>query len=160
MTRCIHCTRCIRFLTEIEGDYTLGMLGRGMNSEIGLYVNTVLTSELGSNITDFCPVGALTVKPYALHYRAWDDLYFESIDLSDSLCVPIRVYSNFIKVIRLLPQYNNDLKVSWINEKTRYLIDGLNVQQVKYPLVKNSTLYLFSNFKNKKNFSENTNFND
>lgn len=147
LTRCIHCTRCIRFLNEIEGDYTLGMLGRGTNSEIGLYTDSILISELSSNITDFCPVGALTIKPYALHYRAWDDLYFESIDLSDSLCVPIRVYSNFIKIIRLLPQYNSELKVSWIHEKTRYLTDGLNIQQNKYPLTKNSSFFLFSNLK-------------
>merc|ERR1712100_161979 len=94
LTRCIHCTRCVRFLNEVAGDYTLGMLGRGNSSEIGLYTDSILTSELSSNITDFCPVGALTIKPYALNKRPWEEIYLESIDLSDSLCVPLRVYSN------------------------------------------------------------------
>lgn len=136
LTRCIHCTRCVRFLNEVAGDYTLGMLGRGNSSEIGLYTDSVLTSELSSNITDFCPVGALTIKPYALNKRPWEEVYLESIDLSDSLCVPLRVYSNGKKINRILPQYNTDLDLSWITERTRYLSDGLSVQQLDYPCVK------------------------
>mgnify|MGYP000953579416 CR=1 FL=1 len=136
LTRCIHCTRCVRFLNEVAGDYTLGMLGRGNSSEIGLYTDSVLTSELSSNITDFCPVGALTIKPYALNKRPWEEVYLESIDLSDSLCVPLRVYSNGKKINRILPQYNTDLDLSWITERTRYLSDGLLVQQLDYPCIK------------------------
>lgn len=136
LTRCIHCTRCVRFLNEVAGDYTLGMLGRGNSSEIGLYTDSILTSELSSNITDFCPVGALTIKPYALNKRPWEEIYLESIDLSDSLCVPLRVYSNGKRISRILPQYNTDLDISWITERTRYLSDGLTVQQLDYPCIK------------------------
>ena len=135
LTRCIHCTRCTRFLAEIGGEKTLGMLGRGKNSEIGTYdIDINLTSELSSNITDFCPVGALTGKSYALSYRNWDDLYLESIDLSESSCASIRVYSNLNKITRLLPQYNTVLEVNWIHDKTRHLIDGLNLQRINYPM--------------------------
>ena len=136
MTRCIHCSKCVRFLNEVAGDYTLGMLGRGNSSEIGLYTDSILTSELSSNITDFCPVGALTIKPYALNKRPWEEIYLESIDLSDSLCVPLRVYSNGKRISRILPQYNTDLDISWITERTRYLSDGLTVQQLDYPCIK------------------------
>ena len=136
LTRCIHCTRCVRFLNEIGGDYTLGILGRGGESEIGLYTNSNLTSELGSNITDFCPVGALTIKTYALNKRSWEEIYLESIDLSDSLCVPLRIYSNGKKVHRVLPQYNTDLNLSWITERTRFLSDGLITQQLDYPSIR------------------------
>lgn len=167
LTRCIFCTRCIRFLNEIEAEYNLGLLGRGSNSEIGVYVNSEkkrIISELGSNITDYCPVGgfgsldnfinlndepigALTVKTYALNYRSWDELFFESIDLSDSLCSSIRVYSNFIKIIRILPQYNTELNINWIHEKTRYLTDGLNSQQLHYPLYKSGlVIFKYNNF--------------
>ena len=155
LTRCIHCTRCVRFLNEVAGDYTLGMLGRGNSSEIGLYTDSVLTSELSSNITDFCPVGALTVKPYALNKRPWEEVYLESIDLSDSLCVPIRVYSNGKKINRILPQYNTDLDISWITERTRYLSDGLFVQQLDYPCIK-----VFSSSIEKETINEENEFYD
>jgi hypothetical protein len=146
LTRCIHCTRCVRFLNEVEGNYALGMLGRGYYSEIGLYTDRLLTTELGSNITDFCPVGALTGKTYALQYRSWDDLYLTSIDLSDSLCSSIRVYSNFDKILRVLPQYDIDLNISWITEKARYLGDSLTLQQLGYPLLRNTKFYTSNNF--------------
>merc|ERR1711943_74620 len=145
LTRCIHCTRCVRFLNEVEGNYDLGMLGRGYYSEIGLYTDRLLTTELGSNITDFCPVGALTGKTYALQYRSWDDLYLTSIDLSDSLCSSIRVYSNFDKILRILPQYDIDLNISWITEKARYLGDSLVLQQLGYPLLRNTKFYTSNN---------------
>merc|ERR1711862_595477 len=145
LTRCIHCTRRVRFLNEVEGNYDLGMLGRGYYSEIGLYTDRLLTTELGSNITDFCPVGALTGKTYALQYRSWDDLYLTSIDLSDSLCSSIRVYSNFDKILRILPQYDIDLNISWITEKARYLGDSLVLQQLGYPLLRNTKFYTSNN---------------
>merc|ERR1711959_811119 len=122
-----------------------GMLGRGYYSEIGLYTDRLLTTELGSNITDFCPVGALTGKTYALQYRSWDDLYLTSIDLSDSLCSSIRVYSNFDKILRILPQYDIDLNISWITEKARYLGDSLVLQQLGYPLLRNTKFYTSNN---------------
>lgn len=135
LTRCIHCTRCIRFLNEVAGEYSLGMLGRGKESEIGLYTNTFLSSELASNITDFCPVGALTIKYYALKERPWEEDYIESIDLSDSLCAPIRVYTTGVKIKRILPDFNTDLSLSWITEKTRFFWDSLIVQQLDYPTI-------------------------
>lgn len=147
LTRCIHCTRCIRFLNEIEGNYSLGMLGRGNSSEIGLYTDSLLITELGSNITDICPVGALTIKPYALNYRAWDEIYYESIDLTDSLCSPIRVYSNFKKIKRILPDFNNELKVNWIHEKTRYFFDALTLQKLEFPLIRRTNLRVASSLK-------------
>ena len=140
LTRCIHCTRCIRFLNEIAGDYTLGMLGRGNHSEIGFYKNSTLISELSSNITDLCPVGALTIKTYALKDRPWEEIYLESIDLSNSLCVPLRISSDGNKITRVLPEYNTELEISWITDKTRFFADGLVVQQLDYP-----TLKIFSN---------------
>ena len=106
LTRCIHCTRCVRFLNEVAGDYSLGMLGRGNFSEIGLYRNNELVSELGSNITDFCPVGALTIKQYSLESRKWEEKYLDLIDLNDSFCTPIRVFTFEGKVKRVLPKYN------------------------------------------------------
>lgn len=141
LTRCILCTRCVRFLNEVASISTVGLIGRGMQSEIGLYKDgkSVIT-ELGSTVTDFCPVGALTVKPYALEYRAWDELYIESIDLSDSLCSSIRVYSDLKKITRILPQYNTDLEVNWIHDKTRHLTDGLVNKQLGYPLYREFTL--------------------
>ena len=142
LTRCIHCTRCVRFLNEITGEYSLGMLGRGKGSEIGLYTNTLLSSELSSNITDFCPVGALTIKYYGLKERFWEEDYIESIDLSDSFCVPIRVYTSGLRIKRILPEFNTDLKLSWITEKTRFLWDGMIIQQLDYPTIKT-----LSNFK-------------
>ena len=133
LTRCIHCTRCVRFLSEIEGETNLGMVGRGNGSEIGLYQDSFSASELGSNITDFCPVGALTIKAPALKYRAWDEIYFETIDLNDSLCSSIRIYSDLFQIIRILPQYNVELGITWITEKTRHLVDGLILYSVTYP---------------------------
>lgn len=136
LTRCIHCTRCVRFLNEVAGEYSFGLLGRGKESEIGLYKNTLLSSELVSNIADFCPVGALTIKYYGLKGRPWEEDYIESIDLSDSLCVPIRVYTSGLTIKRVLPEYNTDLDLSWITEKTRFLWDSLVIQQLDYPTVK------------------------
>lgn len=150
LTRCIHCTRCVRFLNEIEGNYSLGMVGRGNLSEIGLYTSTLLTSELGTNITDICPVGALTVKNYALKYRSWDDFYIESIDLSDSHCRSVRLYVNSSKILRLLPQYDNELDNNWIHDKTRFVVDNLISIQKKYPFLIKQSLNSLNYFTLKK----------
>ena len=156
LTRCIFCTRCIRFLNEIGGENRLGLLGRGSHSEISLYTTNEeeeksgIISELGSNIMDFCPVGALTSKNYGLNYRSWDDMENETIDLNDSLCSSIRVYSSQNEIIRIVPRYESELKISWITEKTRYLIDGLKSQQMEYPMYNNSKTKLFFSLKSEK----------
>ena len=120
LTRCIHCTRCIRFLNEYGGNYNMGMLGRGKQSEIGLYINSILSSELSSNIIELCPVGALTSKTYSFTYRAWDSPYYESIDFTDSLCSSIRVFTNLNKIVRVLPQYDEVTNWNFLTEKARF----------------------------------------
>jgi len=138
LTRCIHCTRCVRFLSELEGNSYLGMLGRGKTSEIGLYSKYLYNSvsELTSNVIDICPVGALTSKLYAFNFRPWEDFYIESIDLNDSLCTSIRVYSDLTFIKRILPIYDFELKTTWINDKTRYLTDVIQIQQLWYPSIR------------------------
>jgi len=136
LTRCIHCTRCVRFLNEISGDYSIGMLGRGNFSEIGLYNNNELVTELGSNITEFCPVGALTIKQYSLESRSWEETYLDLIDLNDSFCTPIRVFLFENKVTRILPKYNEELRLSWISDITRFCLDGLDLQRLFTPKIK------------------------
>ena len=133
LTRCIHCTRCVRFLNEISGDYSIGMLGRGNFSEIGLYIKNDLATELGSNITDFCPVGALTIKQYSLETRSWEDSYLDLVDLNDSFCTPIRVFTFEGKVKRVLPKYNDMLRVAWISDITRFCLDSLDIQRYTKP---------------------------
>jgi NADH dehydrogenase/NADH:ubiquinone oxidoreductase subunit G len=147
LTRCIHCTRCVRFLREIAGDYSLGMLGSGQLSEIGLYTSNILTNELSSNIIDFCPVGALTNKNFALNYRSWDSHYIDSIDIMDTFLSSIRIYTDNLKIKRILSNYNNNFDVYWISDKSRYFFDSLKIQRLTFPLIlkKNN---LISNNKN------------
>lgn len=123
LTRCIYCTRCIRFLNEISGNFNLGLLGRGLKSEIGFFTNTILDSEFNSNIIELCPVGALTSKLYHFKYRSWDLQYFESIDLMDSFCQPIRIFIKFNKIDRILPQYDDVTNWGFLTEKARYIYD-------------------------------------
>ena len=134
LTRCIHCTRCIRFLREIAGNYSLGMLGRGQFSEIGLYTNNVLVNELSSNIIEFCPVGALTSKSYALSYRNWDFYYTDSIDIMDSFLSSVRIYHDNFKIKRILSSYNFNFDAYWISDKSRYFFDSLKIQRLSFPL--------------------------
>lgn len=135
LTRCIHCTRCVRFLREIAGDYSLGMLGRGQLSEIGLYTKNILVNELSSNIIDFCPVGALTNKNFALNYRSWDSHYIDSIDIMDTFLSSIRIYNDNLKIKRILANYNTNLDVYWISDKSRYFFDSLKIQRLTFPLI-------------------------
>ena len=154
LTRCIYCTRCVRFLTEMEGNHNVGLLGRGKKSEIGLYETTSrITTELMSNIIDFCPVGALTGKFFSFNFRSWENIYVESIDLTDSFCTPIRIATDFNRVKRILPKYNSELNVYWINEKTRNFIDGYLEEQMDFPLYKCLSFVDFNNifYKNIKN---------
>ena len=125
MTRCIHCTRCIRFLTEVAGVEELGATGRGENMEIDTYIEQALTSELSANIIDLCPVGALTSKPYAFVARPWELRKTESIDVLDAVGSNIRVDSRGPQVLRVLPRLNEAMNEEWISDKTRFAVDGL-----------------------------------
>lgn len=126
MTRCIHCTRCVRFATEIAGVEDLGVFGRGVQSEIGTYINKVFQSELSGNIIDICPVGALTSKPYPFTTRNWELKNINSIDLSDSFGLNTQVLLKNNKVIKILPGYNcKNNTNNWISDKTRFLFDGM-----------------------------------
>lgn len=126
MTRCIHCTRCVRFAAEIAGVENLGVFGRGVDSEIGTYVNKVFQSELSGNVIDICPVGALTSKPYPFIGRSWELKSLNSIDLSDGFGLDIQVFLKNNKIIKVLPGYNaQDKTNNWISDKTRFLFDGM-----------------------------------
>ena len=136
MTRCIHCTRCIRFSTEVAGVEVLGATGRGENMEVGTYVEAAISSELSANIIDLCPVGALTSKPYAFEARPWELTKTESIDVMDAVGSNIRVDSRGREVKRILPMLNEDVNEEWISDKTRYACDGLAKQRLDKPYVK------------------------
>lgn len=136
MTRCIHCTRCIRFATDIAGVEELGAVGRGEHMEIVSYLEKSLTSELSGNVVDLCPVGALTSKPYAYKARPWELVKTESIDVLDAVGSNIRIDSKGKEVMRILPRLNEALNEEWISDKTRYACDGLKVQRLDRPYVK------------------------
>ena len=133
MNRCIHCTRCIRFLTEIAGVEELGATGRGEDMEISTYIERALGSELSANIIDLCPVGALTSKPYAFVARPWELRKTESVDVLDALGSNIRIDSRGSQVMRVLPRLNEAVNEEWISDKTRFAIDGL-VRSMAYEL--------------------------
>ncbi|MDA1089229.1 MAG: NADH-quinone oxidoreductase subunit NuoG [Proteobacteria bacterium] len=136
MTRCIHCTRCIRFATEIAGVQEMGATGRGENMEVGTYVEKALTSELSGNMIDLCPVGALTSKPYAFTARSWELVKTESIDVLDAVGSNIRVDTRGAEVMRILPRLHEDVNEEWISDKTRFACDGLKRQRLDQPYVK------------------------
>ena len=126
MTRCIHCTRCVRFSQEVAGVESLGIFGRGVNSEIGTYVTKIFNSELSGNIIDICPVGALTSKQYPFVSRIWELKSFKTIDYSDSMCSTIQVYTKSNSIIKVLPDYEDSLNNNnWISDKTRFSFDGM-----------------------------------
>lgn len=136
MTRCIQCTRCVRFANEVAGVEELGTTGRGNDMQIGMYVEKTMDSELSGNIVDLCPVGALTSKPYAFHARPWELKNTETIDVLDAVGSNIRVDSRGVQVMRVLPRTNDDVNEEWINDKTRHAIDGLRFQRLTTPLIK------------------------
>jgi len=136
MTRCIHCTRCIRFATEVAGVPEIGAVGRGENMEITTYLEKSMTSELSANVIDLCPVGALTSKPYAFEARPWELKKTESIDVMDAVGSNIRVDTYGWEVKRVLPRLNNEINEEWISDKTRYACDGLQKQRLDVPYVK------------------------
>ena len=136
MTRCIHCTRCIRFAEEVAGVPEIGAIGRGENMEITTYLEQSMTSELSANVIDLCPVGALTSKPYAFEARPWELKKTESIDVMDAVGSNIRVDTYGWEVKRVLPRLNNEINEEWISDKTRYACDGLSKQRLDIPYIK------------------------
>jgi NADH-quinone oxidoreductase subunit G len=136
MTRCIHCTRCIRFATEVAGVEEIGAVGRGEHMEITTYLERSLTSELSGNVVDLCPVGALTSKPYAFTARSWELRKTESIDVMDALGTNIRVDARGNEVMRILPRLNDDINEEWLSDKGRYVYDGLKRQRLDTPYIR------------------------
>jgi NADH-quinone oxidoreductase subunit G len=136
MNRCIHCTRCVRFITDVAGVPELGGLGRGEHMEIGTYVENAISSELSGNIVDLCPVGALTSKPYAYAARSWELTKTETIDVLDAVGCNIRVDSRGEAVLRVLPRVHEDINEEWISDKTRHACDGLKTQRLDRPYVR------------------------
>jgi len=136
MTRCIHCTRCVRFAEEVAGVPEIGAIGRGENMEITTYLEQSMTSELSANVIDLCPVGALTSKPYAFEARPWELKKTESIDVMDAVGSNIRVDTYGWEVKRILPRLNNEINEEWISDKTRYACDGLLKQRLDTPYIK------------------------
>ena len=136
MTRCIHCTRCIRFATEVAGVPELGAIGRGEDMQISTYLEKSMESELSANVVDLCPVGALTSKPYVFEARPWELKKTETIDVMDAVGSNIRMDTYGWEVKRILPRINEDINEEWISDKTRYACDGLLNQRLDTPFIK------------------------
>ena len=143
MTRCIHCTRCVRFSTEVAGVDDLGLLGRGESAEITTYLEKTIKSELSGNVIDLCPVGALTSKPYAFKARPWELNKTESIDVFDAMGSSIRIDTLGKNTLRVLPRMNEEINEEWISDKSRFAIDGLSKQRIDIPyLLKDGKLVI------------------
>ena len=136
MTRCIQCTRCVRFITEVAGVPEIGLISRGEDVEITTYLDKAVMSELSANIIDLCPVGALTSKPYAFNARPWELKKTESVDVMDALGSAIRVDARGSAVLRVLPRTNEAINEEWISDKTRYAVDGLARQRLDQPYLR------------------------
>jgi NADH-quinone oxidoreductase subunit G len=136
MNRCIQCTRCVRFTTEVCGVPEMGLTGRGEDVEITTYLESALTSELQGNLVDICPVGALTSKPYAFAARPWELGKTQSIDTMDAVGSAIRVDTRGREVMRILPRINENVNEEWISDKTRHIVDGLRTQRLDRPYVR------------------------
>ena len=136
MTRCIHCTRCVRFATEIAGVSEIGAIGRGEDMQITTYLEEAMQSELSANVIDLCPVGALTSKPYVFEARPWELKKTETVDVMDAVGSNVRVDTYDWEVKRVLPLINEDINEEWISDKTRYACDGLLNQRLDTPYIK------------------------
>ncbi len=136
MTRCIHCTRCVRFSTEVAGVEEIGAIGRGEDMEVTTYLEQAVNSELSGNVIDLCPVGALTSKPYAFSARPWELRNTESVDVMDAVGSAIRVDSRGREVMRVLPRLNEDVNEEWISDKARFACDGLSRQRLDRPFIR------------------------
>ena len=137
MTRCIHCTRCVRYMTEVAGVEELGLIGRGEDAEITTYLDRGIFSEMSANVVDLCPVGALTHRPWAFAARPWEMDSTETIDVMDALGSAIRVDTRGSAVMRILPRNNDAVNEEWISDKTRHVADGLKIQRLDQPYVRN-----------------------
>ncbi len=136
MTRCIQCTRCVRFVTEVAGVEEIGLASRGEDAEITTYLEQSLTSELSGNVIDLCPVGALTSKPYAFNARPWELESVESVDVMDAVGSNIRIDSKSDQVLRIMPVINEAVNEEWISDKTRFVWDGLTRQRLDRPYIR------------------------
>jgi len=136
MTRCIHCTRCIRFATEIAGVPDLGATGRGESMEVGTYVEKALGSELSGNLIDICPVGALTSRPYAFVARPWELTKTDSVDVLDAVGANIRIDSRGPEILRILPRVNDAVNEEWLGDRSRFAFDGLKRRRLDRPWVR------------------------
>jgi NADH-quinone oxidoreductase subunit G len=136
MNRCIHCTRCVRFMTEVAGVEELGAIGRGEDMEITTYLDRGILSELSANVNDLCPVGALTHRPWSFIARPWELEKTQSVDVMDAVGSAIRVDMRGRAVLRVLPRNNDDVNEEWISDKTRFACDGLRVQRLDTPYVR------------------------
>src|SRR4028118_556495 len=136
MNRCIQCTRCIRFAAEVAGVPDLGALYRGEEMQITTYLEQAMGSELQANVADLCPVGALTHKPYSFSARPWELTKVESVDVMDAVGSAIRIDSRGREVMRILPRINEAVNEEWISDKTRHVVDGLRVQRLDRPFVR------------------------
>jgi len=138
MNRCIHCTRCIRFASEVAGVPELGAIGRGEDMEITTYLEHAMTSELQGNVVDLCPVGALTAKPFAFAARPWELSKTESIDVMDAIGCAIRLDARGREVMRVLPRVNDAVNEEWISDKTRHVVDGLRTQRLDVAYIRSA----------------------
>jgi len=136
MTRCIHCTRCIRFSEDIAGDYNLGTTGRGQNTEISTYIENLVYHELSGNIVDLCPVGALTNNPYAFKARPWELKQNYTIDTFEPILPTVQIDSRGAEVMRVLPKVNELVNDEWINDKSRHAFDGIKRQRLNVPMIR------------------------
>jgi NADH-quinone oxidoreductase subunit G len=136
MNRCIHCTRCVRFTAEVAGTADMGAIGRGEDMEITTYLESAMSSELQGNVTDLCPVGALLPKPQSFKARPWELQKTQSIDVMDALGSSIRIDTRGREVVRILPRVNDAVNEEWISDKTRQIVDGLKLQRLDRPYVR------------------------
>lgn len=136
MTRCIQCTRCVRFITEVAGVPEIGMISRGESAEITTYLEQNIDSELSGNVNDLCPVGALTHRPWQYHYRPWELKKTETIDIMDALGSNIRADSKGAEVMRILPRVHEGINEEWLSDVSRYAVDGLQRQRLDQPYVR------------------------
>jgi len=134
MTRCIHCTRCVRFTEQIAGEFTLGQVGRGKVNEISTYVESMVTNELSGNVVDLCPVGALNNLPYSFQARPWELKSTYSIDVMDALGSNTDLHTRGSDLLRVLPRVNEEVNEEWISDKARHAFDGLKKQRLTVPL--------------------------
>ncbi|KAI8982338.1 G subunit of NADH dehydrogenase [Mycotypha africana] len=147
MTRCIQCTRCVRFANEVAGATELGTSGRGNDMQISTYIEKTIDSEMSGNMIDLCPVGALTSKPYNMRARPWELKKYETIDVSDAIGSNIRVDTRGVEVMRILPRLNEEVNEEWISDKTRFFYDGLKVQRLTTPLIRDGDRFVPASWK-------------